>query len=196
MKKFLLITLVTALYLFAMLHFAAIYFADINNTSAQSLLSQGDYQSALVQATQAIEKNPQEPLYYRGRAKVWIAQLSTADETQRQIIKRLALKDLQDAYNLNPKNLATIRNEVVLYFFLANGDLNIPTGLSNLDSAYLKIAQDFYRKVQNISPNDVGIYVLLARYEKRLGLTEDYNKNVEVVKRLRPDLLEWNDAFK
>ncbi|HSX47144.1 MAG TPA: hypothetical protein VLF63_00040, partial [Patescibacteria group bacterium] len=66
MKKFLLITLVTALYLFAMLHFAAIYTADINNTSAQSLLSQGDYQSALVQATQAIEKNPQEPLYYRG----------------------------------------------------------------------------------------------------------------------------------
>lgn len=83
MKKILLIIIVTVLYFLAMKQFTALYNADVDNTTAQSLLSSGDYSNALIEATKAIEQNPQEPLYYRGRAKVWIAQLTLVGDEQK-----------------------------------------------------------------------------------------------------------------
>ena len=66
----------------------------------------------------------------------------------------------------------------------------------NIDQAFLPETKNFYEKIKNISPNDAGVYVLLAKYEKRLGLNDEYNASVKIVEELRPDLLEWHENFK
>ena len=106
-------------------------------------------------------------------------------------LKKLALNDLQTAQNLNPNNLVTLRNVVPLYYFLAIEDLEKPADGKNIDPEFIEATKDYFTMMHSYSPTDVGIYALLAKYEKRLGLNELYEQSVGRIKILRPDLLEW-----
>ena len=195
-KKVGTIILLIAFYVAAMTLFVKTYQADEDYTYGQTLLAKGKYSQALTYANDAVVTNPYEPIYYRGRVKTLLALLAVVEATDKAAIKKMIVTDLETAYELNPKNLATIRNSVPLYFYLATSDLTQPSGPDNVDVVYLPVAQAFYQKITDISPNDVGIYVLLAKYEKKLGLRADYDANIERIKKLRPDLLDWHEDLK
>lgn len=176
--------------------FVKLYTADINYSKAQALLGDREAPRAFEEASLAITKNPSEPLYYEGRAKVLILMSLHQEPEIVEKLKSLALEDMKYAYILNSKNLVTIRNLVPIYYFLAEKDITAAPSLSNVDPIWKYQAANFFEANKNISPNDVGVYALLAKYEKRLSLTEGYNFSVNKVRDLRPDILDWYDAFK
>jgi hypothetical protein len=46
-------------------------------------------------------------------------------------------------------------------------------------------------KYKKVYPNDLGLIVLFAKYEKKLELRESYKESIERIKTLRPDILTW-----
>lgn len=156
--------------------------ADESYIDSQRALKESNFERALLYANKSIEKNSNEPRYYYGRAKVYIGN-ANKDE---------ALADLQKAQELNPKNLVTLRNVVPIYYFLSIFDLSKTSSVNNLDEKYYTVTKAFYSDLKNYSPTDVGINVLLAKYEKRLGMEQEYKKSLEIIKSLRPDLLDWH----
>lgn len=169
------------------------YWADMAYQSSQDMVSQ-DTEKSLELINTAIQLNPNEPIYYRGRARIYIASLVSLSGSV--ALKEQALNDMKHSYELNPLSLATVKNLISLYSFLAAKDLTLPPSSENVDSVYLEHAQSFYSKIKDISPNDVGMYTILAKYQKRLGLTKEYEYSVSRVDFLRPDLLQWHEAFK
>lgn len=196
LKKPILAIGVIVLYMMVIYKFVLLYKADTKYVESQKFLTDARFIDALNAVTQAINTNPSEPIYRRGRAQVYLSTTIGQDKNTQNKLKTLALTDLADAYNLNTKNLATIRNSIPLYYFLSTKDLALPPNSYNVDSEFLPITRAFYNHVKNVSPNDVGIYVLLAKYQKRLGLTDDYNASIEKVRSLRPDLLNWYSELK
>jgi len=107
----------------------------------------------------------------------------------------LVYADLVKAQELNAENPANTRGLIPLYYLLAITNLTIDTQAGtvdyNSDDYYKGLAQNYFRQVLNMYPNDVGVATELAKYQKLLGLQDDYGKSVEQIKTLRPDLLEW-----
>ena len=188
--------LLVIIYFFITRAFVRMYSADTDYSKGQELLGDRETSLAFNKASLAIEKNPIEPLYYEGRAKALILMSSHQDAEIVRNLKSLAFSDMQRAYDLNSKNLVTIRNLVPIYYFLAQKDITAPPSADNVDPLWVNEVQSFYEVNKNISPNDVGVYALFAKYEKRLNLTEEYKYSVSKVKELRPDLLDWYDAFR
>ncbi|EKE00223.1 MAG: hypothetical protein ACD_22C00072G0006 [uncultured bacterium] len=184
-----------AAYILCVKQFATIYSADVDFKLSQEYLNSGDFMTGLSYANSAVEKNPNEPMYLRNRAKVYILGSSGLDAEANFTLKTLALSDLQNAYKLNPENLATIRNVVPLYYFLSVQDLTKPVTADNLDYKFLAYTKDFFIQNKNISPNDVGIYVLMAKYENKLQMHGELTSSLEKIKQLRPDLLEWHESL-
>jgi tetratricopeptide (TPR) repeat protein len=168
MKKFAILVTVTLIYLILISQFINIFSADVHYKKSRDLLSEGKIKAALYNTNEAVEKNSREPRYYYQRAKTLLVQ----NDNEK------AEADLKKSIELNPKNLVTIRNIVPIYSFL--------------DSA---AALGYYSSIKNVSPNDVGIYVLLAKYEKKLGLEEQYQESIAKITQLRPDLLNWHNSL-
>lgn len=181
------------IYLIALTTFGKMYLADIQLAQSEELLLNGKTQKALDKINAAIKNNPQEPKYYRHRAKISVtATLGQKPETQKQL-KDLAVRDLEKGRSLNPKNLATLRNSAPIYFFLGNKDLSQPATTENIDTSYLFTIENYFNQIKNYNDTDVGLYVLSAKYEKRLEMNDGYNESVEKIKELRPDLLDWHE---
>ena len=190
MKNIYLLIIVVA-YILLMKSFWQTVSADEAYVDSQKVLKTADYERAIKYANTSITKNPNEPRYYYGRAKAYLATTVALNSEDTTKVKEKALRDLQTAQELNPSNLVTLRNMVPLYYFLASKDLKASPSASNVDQLHLSTTQNYYRDFKNYSPNDVGLYALAAKYEKRLGLMQDYQESIRNVKRLRPDLLEW-----
>ena len=182
--SFVLITLAGILVVLFQYSILNIYSADVAFRRADKYLSGSDIERGLVEVNKAIFKNPQEPIYLRWRAKMYIAASLGMEKEMRDYLKGLALADLEKAYNLNPKNLATLRNSVPLYYFLALGD-----------EKYLPIALSYFEKLEQLSSTDVGIEVLLLDYKEKLGQAQEAEKNFLNIQKLRPDLLEWHPVL-
>jgi hypothetical protein len=193
-RKILLIT-IWVVYL-VMCHFVMrMYTADTYFKKSQNLIGTGEKKLVLKDATKAISLNPYEPNYYRGRAKILIVRyLPYSDKTSE--LKLQILADLKKAYTLNPTNLVTIRNSIPLYYFLAVKDLSLTSGPQNLDEEFVNYTKDFFATTKDTYWNDAGVIASLAKYEKKLGLDTEYEKSVERIRILRPDLLEWNESFR
>jgi hypothetical protein len=172
------------------------YNADKMYEKAKDAVDKVDLSNAFKYSETAIKLNPLEPNYYRMRARVLINYLPYKDKSVRTFTKQLIVRDLENAYNLNPENLVTIRNIVPLYYFVAVENVSSPAGPANVDPYFVDPAKNFFMLAKNYSKNDVGVYALVAKYEKRLNLMEEYNDSVEKVRDLRPDLLDWYDSFK
>ena len=183
--------LLVLIYLGIMNMLAGMYFADVNNVKSEYLLNKGRAQEALDYANQAISQNPMEPSYHRQRAKVRIVQAFGENETGlKDTYRDLALEDLNQAYQLNPINLATLRNNLPLYFYLISEDVNKDT-TTVIDEEFAKVVKQYFSYIKDYTPNDVGVLVLVAKYEKRLW-TDDYRETLGKIKLLRGDLLEWH----
>ena len=185
MKRFILIALVTIFYLIFMLEVVSQFAADFNYAYSQQLLREANYPKALEFSQRSISQNPNEPRYYYGKAKVFLAQLPNASKDN---IHGL----LTAAEKVSPQNLVTLRNVAPFYYFLAVSDLQKPEGPQNLDQNFLPVTTNFLENLSSSYPADAGVQVLVAKYEKKLGLTELYQAKLDKIRQLRPDLLEWH----
>lgn len=169
------------------------YIADTYSHRADQFMEKGNNAAALTDIDMAISLNSKEPSYYKQRAKIYIASTVNFEEDSSTYtnLKSAALTDLLIAQELNPRNLATIRNTAPLYFFLANKDLSKQASPENYDNYYWDISKEYYLQMQKYVPNDVGVQILAAKYQKRLGQNEEYINSIETIRSLRPDLLEW-----
>lgn len=197
-KKLLASFLIISTWFYLVIIYGSIYSADVYAGYSENLLMDGDTVSAVIAINKAIKYNPQEPSYYRQRAKVYITATAETPQGSQQLedLKQLALQDLTTSLAMNPKNLATIRNSSVLYFYLANKDITKQATLDNQDLEYTKIAREYLKQMQNYLPNDVGVQVTAAKYQKRLFLEDDFVDSKEKIKSLRPDLLEWQQDLR
>ena len=183
MNKLIEISLTTT-YILLIYTFANIYRADSYAKSAETALKELDLSLAQTLAKKSIQLNPNEPYYYRLLAKVYLTN-SLTDKTYKD--KTLSLLDA--SLKLNTNNLATIRNNTSIYYYLtlkSAGD-----GKNTVDERYTKFASSYMTKYKKIYPNDLGLIVLFAKYEKKLNLMENYSESIERIKLLRPDILKW-----
>jgi tetratricopeptide (TPR) repeat protein len=172
------------------------YVADTYYERAQVLLGKADYSEALVYAHRAIDINGKEPNYYRIRGKVYLLMTALdSEDVAIDVNKNLALTDMKTALSLNFDNLVTLRNIIPLYYFLALEDYSLPSAQHNIDESFINITRQYYAHVKRTYSHDVGVLAALAKYEKRLGLVEDYEESVALVRELRPDVLEWHGSF-
>jgi len=164
-----------------------IYVADRLAEKSMQYLSKLDTEVAERLIDKAIEKNKYEPNYYRIKAKI----LTVGEGDKKEI-----LNNLQRSLDLNKNNLVTARNSVSLYYFLSIKNFNEPLGTENIDTEYLPTTHAYFLFMKEKYPNDAGVISLIAKYEKKLGLMEDYARSVEIIRNLRPDLLDWYESFR
>ena len=104
--------------------------------------------------------------------------------------------DIKKAIELNPLNLVTIRNSIPLYYFLAVKDVGNVSGIDNIDTEYLSTVKEFFQNTKYRYWNDAGVISTIAKYEKRLSFTNEYQESTKRISELRPDLLEWYPSFR
>lgn len=197
MTKKILVIFIWSVYILLCVIFIRIFFADINYKKSQAMLDEDYSGSAMSLSEKAVNQNPFEPNYYRGRAKVNLIKLLYVEDlpTKSQIKERI-LADLVKAYSLNENNLVTIRNIFPLYYFLAVKDINLGTAENNTDSKYLEITKDFLESNKKRFWNDAGVVASVAKYEKKLDFIQEYGESVQRIMELRPDLLDWHESFR
>ncbi|MBW6441335.1 O-antigen ligase family protein [Patescibacteria group bacterium] len=193
-KKYIYLVPVWLVYFIFVYKISEVYFADVHFRKSQDLAGESQVDQAINFADKAIQINPYEPNYYRGRAKIRTVYLVSSENTEE--IKSLILDDLKKAEDLNPYNLVTLRNSIPIYYFLGVRDVSIAPGEGNIDEKYISQASEFFDMVKGEYWNDVGVVLAVARYEKRLGLNESYEKSLFRIEELRPDLLEWSDLLR
>lgn len=192
--------LLVVLYLYINIQFGRHVFADMFGKASDKYFEAGQSKKALNFSNRAVSLNPNEPFYYRQRAKTYTLTTVGQSNDQAAKIKSQTYKDLVTARNLNPQNLATLRGEIPLYYFLALKDLSdmannqsqeIKTDLNFTDLHYLQLAKAYYIRLSQTYPNDVGVQAQIAKYQKMLGLLDDLEVTVSTIRKLRPDLLDW-----
>lgn len=189
MKHVVWILVVTAVYVLFLRETWSQVSADFNYALAQRALKDSDYPHALELSQRARSQNPNEPRYFYGKAKVLLTQLPNSSKGD-------ILHLLVSAENISPHNLVTLRNIAPFYYYLAVEDLKKPEGIQNIDQTFLPITLAFLEKLSVTYPDDVGVQVLTATYERKLGQTELFNSKIEKIRLLRPDLLEWQPGLK
>lgn len=194
LKKYIISTLIAAVYILFIFTVYKQYAADVLSTKAENYLGNGNNAEALTAINKALKYNRQEPSYYKQRAKIYIVStINFSEDSETYInLKNAALTDLLIAQELNPRNLATIRNTAPLYFFLANKDLSKQASQENYDPYYGEISKEYFLQMQRYLPTDVGVQVLAAKYQKRLDQETEYTNSINIIRDLRPDLLEWH----
>lgn len=168
------------------------YTADIRAASARENILTGEFIEGLSLAEEAIALNPREPYYYRLKAQSLLMSAHFTLDVPTEDLKKMALSTIKRSYELNLENFTTYRNTIPLYYYLGVKDLSSSEDEIELDQTYISIIQDYFGFLKAQYPTDVGTWVSLAYYEKRLGLMDDYEYTVEKIRTLRPDLLEWH----
>ncbi len=181
-------------YVFIIIKLAEFYLADVNFKKSQDLIKKGYDDDAIYYADKSISLNPFEPSYYRGRAKVNTVFLVSSENIED--VKKSIFNDLKKAQDLNKNNLVIIRNSIPIYYFLAISDVYLSSGVDNIDEKYIDTVSEFFEDTKKNFWNDVGVVLAVAKYEKRLGLQENYGESVSRIEELRPDLLYWHELFR
>ena len=169
-----------------------IYKADVNYKKARALFTSGQSVAGLEKINKAINYNPYEPSYYRERAKLYLSTTVTQEYLAKQKLKELAYNNLNRSIDLNPNNLASIRNAIPNYYFLTVEDLANPEGANNIDETYYKDVVKILEETKKTYPADLGVQILIASYENKLGLKNEKKETLEAIEILRPDVLEWH----
>lgn len=173
-----------------------IYTADKLSVQASDFLKETEYERALSAANKSLELNSSEPSYYRTRALIYLTLgVAEKDGVKKLAHKRSAYGDLRKSLSLNPNNLVTERNLVPVYYFLANEDPAAEPGTGNHAPEFISETKNYFQMLKGKYSRDAGVISLVADYEKKLGLIEEYEKSKEIIRLLRPDLLEWYGSF-
>ncbi len=183
------------MYVWALSVFWQIVSADESYVDGQRKYKAGKQEIGLSYANKSINKNPHEPRYYYGRARIYLALTTNQNKESAEALKKLALNDLQKATKLNPNNLVTLRNVVPLYYFLAIKDYTLTSTNNNIDQEYIQITINYFQHLKNTYPKDVGVVTLVAKYEKKLNLNQEYKQSLEMIENLRPDLVQWHPSL-
>ncbi len=194
MIKPLLIFVIAGIYIVLMSKFMNIYVADVYYTASKGDMENGLLKDAEKNINKAISLNVKEPAYYRQRAKVMLGTLILAEDAEET--KLVAQKDLETAQKLNVKNLATLRNSIPLYYFLAIGDISDIVSDQNIDEKYLPVTRNYYDLLKDTYGNDLGVLADVAKYEKKLGLGREYEQSWQRAYELRPDITNWHESFR
>jgi tetratricopeptide (TPR) repeat protein len=176
-------------------HISKRFAADFKALAAQNLLESGEAEQALETIRETIKLNPTEPSYHLKKAKIYLSLLAVSSSDSSVVLKGRALDDVRRARDQNTKNLVTLRNSLPLYYFLAVADLAEPSSAANTDPEFLNTARKFFESMVREYPTDAGVLVSVAKYQRKLGLLEDYEKTKLMVEKLRPELLEWHEVF-
>lgn len=189
------IVLITTTSILAIVSYTAStqFLADVFSYRAEKAYDKGYVEEALKFSNVATNLNKKEPFYFRQKAKILIITSSGISGENMAGMKKEALEDMLYSKNLNPTNLATLRGLIPLHYFLTLQDLRGASlgENSSFDFEYFAGARAYYNFMFATYPNDVGILTQLAKYQKLLGLSDDYNLTLNRVKELRPDLLNW-----
>jgi len=192
MKRSVYLLFIVIGYFYLLSTFSKMFLADLYYKSSKNLLENGQITEATQHIIKAIRYNPSEPAYKRQEAKVLLSTMIWQPDEE---IKQKAFKDLKQAEELNPKNLATLRNVVPIYYLLAVNNIEKSAAPENVDQQYLQETQKFYKNLKSTYLNDLGVYTEIAEYEKKLGLTKDYQESYKKAQQLRPDIVEWHNSF-
>ncbi len=190
--KFIALIIVWVLAVYGVRQVGRIYDADRYSVLASYNMEKGEYSEAMKYADLSIKLNPNEPSYYRVRALAYLA-FNVLEKNP--AYKEKAQKDVLSAISLNPDNLVTKRNFVPIMYFLAGKDYDDGSCCVDRDSKYFKDTEEYFQNLKNDYPQDAGIISLVAEYEKKLKMEEEYTESVEIIRKLRPDLLEWYRSF-
>lgn len=198
MQRALLLLLLVGLYFSFVGKVLGVFIADIYHVQSSTQLEAGNIEGALVSAKRSIEINTLEPAYLRHRAKVYLAKKVLAIEQDRTEIERAVMQDLLDAQKLNPRNLATLRNSVPLYYFWANSPEE--TAHFGEFDEYIESkktpARAYFTNLKTTYNNDLGLLADIAKNEKKLGFIEDFEQTRALAEELRPDVVAWHPAFR
>ncbi len=173
--------------------FVNYFVADVYYASSKQELNDGSLERASEYIVRAVTMNPNEPTYQRQRAKILLSTLIWNHDPK---VKEGVLESLEKAYQLNTKNLTTLRNVIPLYYFLTVGDISKSIRTDTVDSKYLPVTRNYYSTLKNTYDNDLGIYADIAEYEKRLGLEEDFSWTRSKAEEMRADVVEWHESFR
>lgn len=190
----LILVLCLAVYGYLNMQFIKQYKADIASKKSDYYFEKGDVKKALSFSNDAIHLNKSEPYYYRQRAKSYILSSLDQDVRDDSDTNVMTYRDVLKAAELNPNNPATLRGLVSLYYFLAVKDLSKAaqeSGPTDFHEDYRNFAKTYYQELSNKYPRDAGVLTLVAKYQKMLGLENEYFETVKKIKSLRPDLLDW-----
>ncbi|KKS31313.1 hypothetical protein A2380_02970 [candidate division WWE3 bacterium RIFOXYB1_FULL_43_24] len=194
--KILLVLIVWSLAVRVVCSVNSIYSADKFSVQATEFLKEREPERALILINKSIEINPLEPSYYRTRALVYLtAGILEENGENLSDYKSHAYVDLQKSLEVNRDSLVTERNVVPVYYFLANGNPFSVPGAENHDAKFIGETEEFYQMLKSRYSQDAGVISLVAEYERKLGLTEEYEKSKEMIRVLRPDLLDWYSSF-
>lgn len=164
-----------------------IFVADYYFNESYNKLVLGQNSQAYDLMNKAIELNPKIPSYFLRRALVQaiILQEDTSMLPEyREVLTKSALQNITFGLSLNRSNLVTIKEAVPVYYLL-----------SISSSTVQKETLDFYTQVKNAYRTDAGLITLVAGYERKLALEENYAQSKKFINYLRPDLLNWHQAF-
>ena len=179
--------IVISLYILCTILIGRIYRADVYAKKSETALKQLEIDDSLAYAKKAITLNQNEPYYQRALAKSLLTK-----SLNNQAYKAQALNAVEKAEKLNVINLATLRNNVPIYYYLALKDITSKKNADkNIDPYYYKEAVSYFKQVKTSYPDDLGVAVLIAKHELLLGMTTEHAKSIENITRLRPDILNW-----
>lgn len=180
-------TIVIALYILCSIFIGRIYRADVYAKKSEIALKQLEIDDSLTYARKAAKLNPNEPYYQRAYGKALLTK-----SLNNKAYKSQVLNAVKKAEKLNGINLATLRNNVPIYYYLALEDITSKKKANNnIDTYYYKEAERYFKQVKTSYPDDLGVAVLIAKHELLLGMTAEHAKSIENITRLRPDILNW-----
>jgi len=172
-----------------------LYSADVRAARSKRLLLEADYENSLRLAKEAVSLNPSEPYYYRLRAQSYLMNSLFLEKEAKNTLKELALADLKYSERLNPKNLATLRNNIPFYYYLSLDDFSSVSEDAAFDEVCVEKTIEHLNYLKTTYPTDVGVLVSVSHYEKLLNLDERYKETLFRIRELRPDLLNWHPSL-
>lgn len=191
MPKKIILLLVGFIYMVVIVIGSTFFVADSFDFAADTLIKNKEVHKGLGFSEIATDLNPFEPSYLKTRAHL-LLYASALDREMSAVYKNSAVDSLELAIELNPSNLATLRNTLPVYFYLAVTDLTQPITAKNLDYRYLDLFAKKSGILTSYVPDDLGVLVTTANYYSRLGMTDSYNEVITKIKHLRPDVLDWH----
>ncbi|HXK52412.1 O-antigen ligase family protein [Candidatus Nomurabacteria bacterium] len=173
---------------FALRYAAAEYFYS----KARNAILNGSVSASNENIDVALRLWKYEPNYYLQKAKALTLQTLDTKPNMHAQLKKQAIANIEKGIKINPNNLATKRDALGLYYFLAINDLAMPSSKDNIDNATIGDFLDYSEKLQTDYPTDLGVQIQAAKYQNLLGLEEKFKESLVRIETLRPDILQWN----
>ncbi len=169
----------------------SIWRADLEYTRGIDLLAQGYLEQGSAQLINAINRRPQEALFYDGLAEQYsIYTQSILEQNEEQTARELAngaLATSEMSLKLNPRHLNFYKTRI-----------RVLSRVSTLNPDALTQALDYAKTARQLAPTDAKLLYNQAKIELYLGQSDEGLKNLIKALELKPnypdprfDLADW-----